>query len=143
MRPDFRRGERYCVFIAFIYVPVMFYVYILANRKNGAIYAGQCDDLIKRVHEHKMGRYSGHTSRYKIHRLVWFEIHETRDSAFQRERQIKAWKRAWRLALFAETNPDWNDLFHRLTEAALCDPSRMFPHDFSQSEYQVELARNR
>jgi len=76
----------------------------------------------------------------KIHRLVWFEIHETRDSAFQRERQIKAWKRAWRLALFAETNPDWNDLFHRLTEAALCDPSRMFPHDFSQSEYQVELA---
>lgn len=140
MDPDFRRGERYCVLIAFVYVLIMFYVYILANRKNGALYTGQCDDLIKRVHEHKTGRYGGHSAKYRIDRLVWFEIHETRDSAFQRERQIKEWKRAWRLDLFAKTNPDWDDLFHDLAEAALCDPSRMYPHDFSQSAYQRKLS---
>ena len=74
---------------------------------------------------------------------MWFEIHETRDSAFKRERQIKAWKRAWRLALFEADNPNWDDLFHSLNEVALHDPSRMYPHDFSESAYQVELANSR
>jgi len=104
----------------------MFYVYILANRKNGAIYTGQCDDLIKRMHEHKTGRYGGHTAKYNINRLVWFEIHETRDSAFKRERQIKEWKRAWRLVLFAESNPNWDDLSLSLTEPDLCTPKVAF-----------------
>ena len=144
MDPDFRRGERMHE-VAFIYktlyVPIMFYVYILANRKWGAIYTGQCDDLIKRVFEHKEGRYGGHSAKYGVNRLVWFEIHETRNSAFQRERQIKEWKRDWRLALFEGTNSDWDDLFHGLTEAELCNPSRMYPYDFTESEYQVELAR--
>lgn len=56
---------------------------------------------------------------------------------------LKAWKRAWRLALFAQSNPNWDDLFHHLNEAALCDPARMYPKDFSESAYQVELANSR
>jgi predicted GIY-YIG superfamily endonuclease len=119
----------------------MFCVYIIANRKQGAIYTGHCDDLVKRIYEHKTGRYGGHSSKYNINRLVWFEIHETRDSAFQRERQIKKWNRAWRLNLFVKDNPAWDDLFHELNEEALCNPNRMYPHDFSQSDYQIELAR--
>ncbi len=118
----------------------MFYVYIVANRKNGALYTGQCDDLLKRVYEHKAKRYKGYTSRYDIDRLMWFEIHETRESAFARERQIKEWKRAWRIGLFADQNPHWDDLFDRLTEAALCDPARMYPFDFSASDYQIRLS---
>lgn len=120
----------------------MFYVCILANRKNGAIYTGQCDDLLKRGYEHKWKRYDGHTAKYNIDRLMWFEIHETRDGAFRRERQIKEWKRAWRLNLFRKTNPNWDDLFHSLTEEALCDPARMYPRDFSQSEYQARLCNS-
>ncbi len=118
----------------------MFYVYILANRKNGALYTGQCDDLLKRVFEHKTKRYKGYTSRYDIDRLMWFEIHETRETAFARERQIKEWKRAWRIGFFADQNPNWDDLFDRLTEPSLCDPARMYPNDFSESEYQIRLA---
>lgn len=121
----------------------MFYVYITANRKQGAIYTGQCSDLLERIYEHKWKRYDGHTAKYGIDRLMWFEIHETRQSAFTRERQIKAWKRAWRLALFAETNLNWDDLYHTLNEAVLCDPSRMYPHDFSESGYQIDLANSR
>ncbi len=120
----------------------MFYVYITANRKHGAIYTGQCDDLLKRIYVHKWKRYDGHTAKHSIDRLMWYEIHETRESAFKRERQIKEWKRAWRLNLFRESNPHWDDLFHSLTEEALCDPSRMYPHDFSQSEYQIRLANS-
>jgi len=120
----------------------MFYVYITANRKQGAIYTGQCDDQLKRIYEHKWKRYDGYTAKYTIDRLMWFEIHETRDSAFQRERQIKEWKRAWRLNLFCESNPHWDDLFYMLTEEALCDPARMYTEDFSASEYQIELANS-
>ena len=121
----------------------MFFVYITANRKQGAIYTGQCDDLLKRIWEHKTKRYGGHSAKYDIDRLMWFEIHETRDSAFKRERQIKGWNRDWRLNLFGGSNPHWDDLFHSLTEEALCDPERMYPYDFSQSEYQLGLANSR
>lgn len=111
----------------------MFYVYITANRKHGAIYTGQCSDLLQRIYEHKWKRYDGHTAKYDIDRLVWFEIHQTRQSAFKRERQIKEWKRAWRLALFETENPNWDDLFHNLTEAALFDPARMYPAECIES----------
>ena len=121
----------------------MFYVYITANRKRGAIYTGQCSDLLQRIYEHKWKRYDGHTAKYNIDRLMWFEIHETRRSALTRERQIKEWKRAWRLALFEADNPHWDDLYHHLNEAALCDPARMYPHDFSESAYQIALANSR
>ncbi len=123
-----------------MYVHIMFYTYLLANRKNGALYLGQTDDLLKRVFEHKTGRYSGHASKYQINRLVWYEIHETRDSAFIRERQIKKWNRIWKVKRIVEHNPHWDDLFGSLTEPSLCDPARMYPYDFSESDYQIRLS---
>jgi len=60
----------------------MFFVYVMANQKRGAIYTGQCSDLLQRIYEHKRKRYDGHTAKYGIDRLMWFEIHETRQSAF-------------------------------------------------------------
>ena len=145
MSPDFRWAEREnkgCYKCLTQYVLSMFYVYIIANRKQGAIYTGHCDNLRKRIFEHKAEHYSGHSTKYKINRLMWFEIHETRDSAFKRERQIKEWKRAWRITLFKDSNPNWDDLSANLTEVDLCDPMRMYPHDFSESDYQIGLALN-
>jgi putative endonuclease len=88
-----------------------FYVYMLANQYNGTLYIGHTDDLAKRVHEHKTHAIKGFTSRYNVTRLVWFEAHETRDSAFQRERQMKVWKRDWKIALIETANRHWDDLF--------------------------------
>jgi len=69
-----------------------FYVYILASRRNGTLYVGMTDDLVKLVWMHKNGVLPGFTKRYGVKMLVWFEVHESRESAFQRERQIKKWK---------------------------------------------------
>ena len=88
-----------------------FTVYILANRKNGTIYAGHTDDLYRRVCEHRDHQFKGFTDRYDVTRLVWFERHETRDGAFRREHHIKKWRRVWKLDLIEKTNPEWRDLF--------------------------------
>lgn len=119
----------------------MFYTYIIANSKHGAIFTGHCDDLSTRMREHKMARFgrSASAMSYSIDRLMWFEAHETREAAFTREREIKAWKRDWRLALFEDSNPDWDDLTNGLTEAALNAPSYMPASGFSRSAYP-ELA---
>ena len=87
-----------------------FFVYILASRRNGTLYVGMTDDLARRIGEHREGRLPGFTRDYDVKTLVWSEPHETRDSAFMRERQIKKWRRAWKLRLIEETNPDWLDL---------------------------------
>jgi len=68
------------------------------------------DDLARRVWEHKSGLFPGFTRKYDIKILVWYEVHESRESAFQRERQIKKWNRAWKLALIERLNPGWRDL---------------------------------
>lgn len=91
-----------------------FYTYILASQKNGTLYAGHTDDLRVRIAAHKAGRGAVFTRKYKVHRLVWFEIHETREAAKIREYQIKKWKRAWKVDLIEETNPDWFDLYPNL-----------------------------
>lgn len=87
-----------------------FYVYILASRRNGTLYVGMTDDLSRRVWEHQTGAFPGFTRKYAVKTLVWSEAHETRDSAFVRERQIKKWKRQWKLQLIEELNPEWKDL---------------------------------
>ncbi|PKN69132.1 MAG: hypothetical protein CVU54_11520 [Deltaproteobacteria bacterium HGW-Deltaproteobacteria-12] len=74
-------------------------VYILANGKNGTIYIGVTSDLFKRVWEHKNYLVEGFTKRYKVHRLVWYELHENMNSAIEREKRLKEWKRAWKLKL--------------------------------------------
>ena len=91
-----------------------FYVYILASQKNGTLYTGHTDDISARIYAHKEGRGSSFTRKYGVKRLVWYEHHQTRDTAKTREYQIKAWKRAWKIRLIEETNPDWDDLYLKL-----------------------------
>jgi putative endonuclease len=92
-----------------------FYVYILASRRNGTLYVGMTDDLVRRVWEHRIGTVPGFTRKYGVKMLVWYEQHETREMAFQRERQIKRWNRAWKLQLIERFNPTWKDLAVDLT----------------------------
>jgi len=87
-----------------------FYTYILASQRNGTLYTGYTDDLFRRVVEHRAGGLSRFTEKYEVHRLVWFERHETREGAWTRERQIKKWLRLWKLRLIERFNPAWDDL---------------------------------
>ena len=92
------------------------YVYILASQKNGTLYTGVTSDLIKRVNEHKTDVRGGFTKRYQVHSLVYYESHDDIDSARTREKQIKAWKRQWKINLIEEENQEWVDLFPGLIE---------------------------
>lgn len=91
-----------------------FFVYILASRRNGTLYVGMTDNIGQRVWQHRTGAIPGFTKKYGVKVLVWYETHETRDSAFLRERQIKKWNRAWKLELIERLNPDWRDLADEL-----------------------------
>jgi putative endonuclease len=88
-----------------------FYVYILASRPGGALYVGVTNNLVRRVYEHKNKLADGHTKRYGIDRLVYFEIHESAYQAIQREKNIKHWSRAWKARLIAKENDTWRDLY--------------------------------
>ncbi len=89
-------------------------VYILANKRNGTLYVGVTSNLLRRVQQHKNHSIEGFTRRYGVHRLVWYESHETMESAITREKNIKSWKRAWKLALIEKDNPAWRDLLAEL-----------------------------
>ena len=91
-----------------------FFVYILASRRNGTLYVGMTDDLVRRAWEHRVGAVSGFTKKYGVKHVVWYEVHETRESAFQRERQIKKWNRAWKLEMIERFNRNWRDLGREL-----------------------------
>ena len=91
-----------------------YYIYILANKRNGTIYTGVTSDLIKRIYEHKNDLVEGFTKKYKVHELVYFEEANDVESAIKREKQIKAWKRSWKLELIEKENPSWKDLSHDL-----------------------------
>jgi putative endonuclease len=95
------------------------YVYILASERNGTLYVGVTSDLIRRVWEHREGAVPGFTSKYGVKSLVWFEQHDDIESAIRREKAIKKWRRAWKLSLIEETNPDWRDLYETLTGSPL------------------------
>ncbi|KRA44604.1 GIY-YIG nuclease family protein [Pseudoxanthomonas sp. Root630] len=86
------------------------YVYILASRRNGTLYIGVTSDLPSRVWQHKTDQVPGFTRRYRIHTLVWYEAHETMQSAISREKALKEWKRAWKIELIEDRNPYWRDL---------------------------------
>jgi putative endonuclease len=86
-------------------------VYILASKRNGTLYIGVTSDLVKRVWEHQSDFVEGFTKKYKVHDLVWYEMHDTMDVAINREKQLKEWKRQWKIALIEEANPYWNDLY--------------------------------
>jgi len=87
------------------------YVYILASKRNGTLYIGITTDLVKRVYEHKHDLVDGFTKTYKVHYLVYFEEHEDIRQAITREKQIKKWKRKWKLELIEKDNPNWRDLY--------------------------------
>ena len=94
-----------------------FYIYMLASRRNGTLYTGVTNDLGRRVWEHRNGYIKGFTCKYGVKRLVWFEHHQDVNEAITREKQIKRWRRDWKLNLIEETNPNWTDLFDSLYAA--------------------------
>jgi len=93
---------------------VSYFIYLMASRKNGTLYAGVTSDLIRRVHQHKNGLVEGFTDRYAVHLLVWFEATPSVEAAIQREKQIKNWKREWKIALIEKGNPGWLDLYETI-----------------------------
>ena len=85
-------------------------VYILASKRNGTLYVGVTSDLVKRVWQHRNDVFEGFTKRYGVHMLVYYEMHASMVVAIEREKQLKKWNRAWKLALIEERNPQWHDL---------------------------------
>jgi putative endonuclease len=91
-----------------------YYVYILASKPNGTIYVGMTDDLIRRVQEHKQGLVKGFTKTYGVKTLVYYEQTELVLSAIAREKQLKRWKRDWKIRLIQSMNPEWKELYNDL-----------------------------
>jgi putative endonuclease len=89
-------------------------VYLLASKQNGTLYTGVTSNLLKRIWEHKHEAVDGFTKKYTVHLLVWYELHETMESAIQREKQLKNWKRQWKIELIEESNALWRDLYPEL-----------------------------
>ena len=89
-------------------------VYILASRLKGTLYIGVTSDLVQRVWEHRSDLVEGFTRRYRVRRLVWFEVHETMESAIIREKALKKWNRAWKIELIEKSNPTWTDLYDEI-----------------------------
>jgi len=90
-------------------------VYILASARNGTLYVGVTSDLVKRVFEHRNDFVEGFTKKYKVHRLVYYEVFGDLTAAITREKQIKKWKRVWKIELIEAGNPYWNDLYPEIT----------------------------
>lgn len=86
-------------------------VYMMTNRRDGTLYVGVTSNLVQRVWQHKSGFVEGFTKRYSLHRLAWFEVHETMESAISLEKQLKAGNRERKLRLIEALNPDWRDLY--------------------------------
>lgn len=91
-----------------------FYVYVMANKRNGTIYIGVTNDLARRAHEHREGVVKGFTSRYGLKTLVYYECFNSILSAIQRETSLKRWPRKWKLELIETRNPRWHDLYEEL-----------------------------
>ena len=91
-----------------------YFVYILASERNGTLYVGFTSDLLQRVYAHKNDLVKGFTKEYGIHKLVYFEQCDDYDAALQREKQIKEWKRKWKLELIEKVNPLWQDLYEEI-----------------------------
>jgi putative endonuclease len=85
-------------------------VYLLASRRNGTLYAGVTSNLMQRIAQHRQEMLGGFTAEYDVKMLVWFEQHATMESAILREKRIKKWRRAWKIDLIEQSNPEWHDL---------------------------------
>lgn len=92
-----------------------YYTYILASQKNGTLYIGVTNNLIKRIYEHKEKLVEGFTEKYNVNKLVYFEQHNNPNDAIIREKKLKDWKRQWKIDLIEESNPEWLDLYEDIT----------------------------
>ena len=91
-----------------------YFVYLLARKKDGTLYLGVTNDLARRVHEHKSKQNIGFTSRYDVDRPVWYEEFDRINDAIDREKSVKKWRRAWKIKLIEDMNPEWTDLYEGL-----------------------------
>jgi putative endonuclease len=91
------------------------HVYLLASDRNGTLYIGVTNDIVRRVCEHKSKVVPGFTKRYAVDRLVWYEIYEDPTSAITREKELKKWRREWKIRLIEEQNPQWIDLYPQIS----------------------------
>ena len=91
-----------------------YWVYILASRLNGTLYIGITNNLLKRIFQHKQDLIKGFTNKYSVHNLVYYESTEDIISAIQREKQLKKWKRMYKIELIEKSNPNWKDLYSNL-----------------------------
>ncbi|MBE1159439.1 GIY-YIG nuclease family protein [Dyella acidiphila] len=89
-------------------------VYMLATKRNGTLYVGVTSDLVQRIWQHQSGAIGGFTRLHAVHQLVWYEAHDTMESAIRREKLLKKWHRDWKLNLIESSNPYWHDLFQTL-----------------------------
>lgn len=91
-----------------------YFVYIMASQRNGTLYIGVTNDIARRVYEHRSDMIEGFTKKYSVHRLVYFEESNDVNVAITREKQLKKWKRSWKLRLIEKMNPEWKDLYEKL-----------------------------
>lgn len=95
-------------------MPKRFFVYMVTNKPGGVLYIGVTSDIVRRAYEHRTGAVPGFTKKYNLHRLVWVEEQATADAAITREKRVKKWRRAWKVHLIVEQNPDWCDLYDEI-----------------------------
>ena len=91
-----------------------YYIYILASKRNGTLYIGMTNDIVRRVYEHKNGLVEGFTKKYGVNKLVYYEQVENVESTIQREKRLKTWHRGWKIRLIEETNPNWENLYEHI-----------------------------
>jgi putative endonuclease len=96
-----------------------YYVYLLASDKYGTLYLGMTNDVVRRVYEHKSKVVAGFTKRYAVDKLVWFEIYDVALTAIAREKELKKWRRDWKIKLIEEKNPQWLDLYPEIAAGHL------------------------
>lgn len=92
-----------------------YYVYLLASKKYGTLYIGVTNDIIRRIHEHKTKVAPGFSKKYSVDRLVWYEIYDDPVTAITREKELKKWRRDWKIRLIEKDNPQWIDLYPQIT----------------------------
>lgn len=92
-----------------------YYVYIITNKPNGTLYIGVTSNLPKRIWEHKNKLFKGFSKKYNLTKLVWYEVFDSIESAIIKEKQMKEWKREWKINRVLELNPDWQDLYDDIT----------------------------
>jgi putative endonuclease len=92
-----------------------YWVYILASKIGGTVYVGVTNDLVRRSYEHRSDIVAGFTKQHRVHRLVYFESHTDVKEAIRRQKRLKKWKRAWKIRLIEEHNPNWDDLYPKIS----------------------------